>query len=182
MGQSTNKDELVQFLRNGLAEEFNQARACEDGVKLDLIEIDLRDVKLTGVNLSKADITGSDFSKAEIEESNFSESDLTSVNFSHSTIVNTDFSNIVLEGSLFSYANIQDCDFEAADFNGVNICGADLSGTDLSLTKNLMQSVYDGETVWPDDDLLPDDFEPEEDLSFAELEEAKEFPEDEYSY
>lgn len=182
MGQSISKDELVQLLRNGLAEDFNQARTYESGAKLDLSEIDLKDIKISGANFSYADLTGSDFSKAEIEECNFSNSDLTSANFSHATITDTDFSEVVLEGAFFSYSNLYECNFELVDFNGVNICGADITSTDLSLSKNLMQSVYDGETVWPDEDLLPENFEPEEDMSFAEMEEADEYPQDEYSY
>ena len=60
------------------------------------------------------------------------------------------------------------------DFNGVNICGACLDESDLTLSRNLSQSLYNGETVWPEDDLCPNDFEPESDISFIDLEETDE--------
>ncbi len=182
MNQSISKDELVHLLRNGMIDEFNQARPYDSEVKLDLSEIDLKDIKISGANLTNVDLTGSDLSNCEIEETQFSQSDLTSVNFSHSTIAETDFSDVILEGSTFSHASVQCCDFETTDFNGINICSADFTGSDLSLCKNLAQSVYDGECIWPEDDLLPNDFEPEEDLTFAEMEEEDQYPEDEFSY
>lgn len=182
MDKSVSKDELVLLLRNGLIEEFNQQRPYEEGSLVDLSEIDLKDIKISGANLTKVDLTGSDLSKSEIESTDFKESDLSSVNFSHSTITESNFSDVILEGSFFNHTNLNECDFSAADFNGVNICAADMMGTDLSLCKNLMQSVYDGETIWPEDDLLPEDFDPQYDMTFAEMEDAEEFPEDEYSY
>ena len=47
-----------------------------------------------------------------------------------------------------------------------------------------MQSVYDEETVWPNDDLLPDDFEPQYDVNLADFEEEENdtFTEDQFSY
>ena len=182
MDQSVNKDELVHLLRNGLIDEFNSKRFYDEDTLLDLSEIDLKDIKISGANLSHVDLTGSDLSKCEIEETDFGKSDLNSVNFSYSVIVDSNFSDVILEGSLFNNANIQNSDFSATDFNGINICGVDLTGTDLSLSKNLMQSMYDGETIWPDDDLLPEDFDPQYEVSFAEMEESDGYSEDQYSY
>jgi len=182
MDQSVNKDELVHLLRNGLIDEFNNKRPYEEGNLLNLSEIDLKDIKISGANLTQADLTGSDLSKCEIEETDFRKSDLNSVNFSYSVITDSNFSDAIIEGSLFNNANIQNSDFTTVDFNGINICSTDLTGTDLSLSKNLMQSMYDGETIWPDDDLLPEDFDPQYEVSFAELEEADDYSEDQFSY
>lgn len=182
MGELTSKDELVQLLRNGLIDEFNSTRPYENNKNIDLTEIDLKDIRISGANLSKIDLSGTDLSKAELEGIDFKESDLSSVNFSHSSINEVNFSEVVLEGSFFNHASVQNSDFTACDFNGINICGADLTGTDLSLCKNLMQSVYDGETIWPNDELLPEDFDPMYDMSFAEMEESEDFSEDQFSY
>ncbi len=179
MSESVSKDDLVQFLRNGEIEKFNSVRFNNNnGNFLDLTEIDLNNLKLSGADLSKVDLSGSDFSKSDIERINFSDSDLSSVNFSHTTIAESNFINSILEGSLLAGINVISGDFTEVDFNGVNICGANLSGADLGLCKNLMQSVYDVETLWPDNDFLPDEFEPENDMSFAELEDVDEFPEE----
>ena len=182
MDQRINKDELVRLLRDGLVDEFNQARPYLPDIKLDLCECDFRDIKISGADLTKVDLSGCDFSKSEIENADFKESDLSSVNFSHSTISESNFSEVMLEGSFFNHSVLVKNDFSATDLTGINICGADLTGTDLSLCKNLMQSLYDGETIWPDDELLPEDFDPQYEMSFAELEEESDFNEDQYSY
>lgn len=180
MGNSTNKDELLKLLRKGLIQEFNESRSYDE--ELDLTEIELKEVALEGANLSKADLTGSDFSETELNEVNFSGSNLNSVNFSQSTINDSNFSETVLEGSIFTRTSITNSDFTAAEFNGANICGANFTGSDLSLSENLMHTTYNKNTVWPSDELLPDDFDPEYDQSFAELEDDDDFSEGEYSY
>ena len=180
MSESISKDDLVQLLRNGEIEKFNSIRPYHDDISLDLTEIDLNDMKLSGANLSKVDLSGSDFSKSDIEKINFSDSDLSSVNFSHTTIAESNFINAIFEGSLLTSINVISGDFTEVDFNGVNICGANLTGADLGLCKNLMQSVYDTDTLWPDNDFLPDEFEPDNNMSFAEMEDANELMEEQF--
>ncbi len=180
MSQQINKDELVQLLRIGNIERFNESRPYHESDFLDLTEIDLSNIKILGANFSKTDLSGSDFSQSEIEDIDFSGSDLSSVNFSHSTITGSNFVETSIEGSLFNNAGIISGDFSEVNFNGVNICGTDFTGVDLSLSINLMQSIYDADTVWPDEDYLPEDFEPEEDISIAELEDAEGYMEESF--
>lgn len=181
MGNTTNKDELLKLLVKGKIDEFNESRAY-DAPPLDLTELDFKDIEIEGANLSKADLSGSDFSEASLNNVNFSESNLSSVNFSHATVNSCCFSDTILEGSILSSASLIDCDFTAAELNGANICGTDLTDSDLSLCQNLMQTSYNKETVWPSDECLPEDFDPEYDSSFAELEDDTGFAEDEFSY
>lgn len=180
MSELTSKDELIQLLRNGEIEKFNNTRSYSEEAILDLTESDLNNINLNGVNFSRVDLTGSDLSKSELESIDFNYSDLSSVNFSHTSIVESNFAETVLEGSLFNNATVVKSDFTEVDFNGINTCGADFTDADLSLTKNLNQSVYDGETIWPDNDLLPHDFEPEDDYSIADLEEDNSYMENQY--
>lgn len=177
MGNITNKDELLKLLRSGAVEDFNESRSYGEEL-LDLTEIDLKECVLTGANLEKADMSGSDLIEAELTEVNFNGSDLSAANFSHATLTDCCFSDTVLEGSILNCASIINCDFTAAEFNGANICGTDLTGSDLSLCENLMHTAYNKNTVWPSDECLPDDFDPEYDSSFAELEDEPEFTED----
>lgn len=173
MNQSTNKDELIHLLRIGEIDKFNNQRPLSEDIIVDLSEIDLSNIKISGANLSRVDLSGSDLSKTEIEDIDFSYSDLSSVNFSNSTITDTNFVEAVIEGSLLHNSSVISGDFTEVDFNGVNVCGTDFTGADLSLSKNLMQSVYDAGTVWPEEDYLPDDFEPEEDISLADFEDEE---------
>lgn len=177
MANITSKDELIKLLRAGLFEKFNESRSYGDEI-LDLTEIDLKESALSGVNMDKADLSGSDLSETELTNVNFGGSDLSAVIFSHSTIIDCAFSDTVLEGSIFNRTSLINCDFTAAEFNGANICGADFTGSDLSLCENLMHTAYNRNTVWPSDECLPDEFDPEYDSSFAELEDEPEFTED----
>ena len=182
MGNIKDKDDLLKLLKNGSVEEFNGNRPYNNEDLLDLTESDLKDISLEGANLSRIDLTGSDFSEAELTNINFSESNLSSVNFSHASINGCCFSDAILEGATLSCSSLVCCDFTAAEFNGANICGTNLTDSDLSLCENLMQTSYDRDTVWTSDELLPDDFDPEYDSTFAELEDDNEFTEDEFSY
>lgn len=177
MGNITNKDELLKLLRSGSIEEFNENRSY-DVELLDLTEADLKESVLTGANLEKVDLSGSDLTEAELFEVDFNGSDLSAANFSHATLNDCSFADAVLEGAILNCASILNCDFTAAEFNGANICGTDLTGSDLSLCENLMHTAYNKNTVWPTDECLPDDFDPEYDSSFAELEDEPEFTED----
>lgn len=177
MGSLTNKEELLKFLRMGLFEEFNESRSYGEEL-LNLTELDFKDADVHGANLSKVDLSGSDLSETELNNVDFSGSDLSSVNFSNATITDCGYSDTILEGSVFNRALLINCDFTAAEFNGANICGADFTGSDLSLCENLMHTAYDKNTVWPIDECLPDEFDPEYDKSFSELEDEPEFSED----
>ncbi len=178
MSQLMNKDELVQLLKIGNIKKFNESRSYCENIFVDLTEIDLSNTKISGADLSRVDLSGSDLSKSEIENIDFSRSDLSSVNFSHSTIADSAFIEAIIEGSLLHNASIISVDFAEVDFNGVNVCGTDFTGADLSLSRNLMQSVYDADTIWPDEDFLPDEFDPEDDVSIAELEDAENYMEE----
>jgi len=180
MGNMTNKEDLLNLLKKGAIEEFNESRAYDEKAFLDLTEIDLKDVVLSGANFEKTDLSGSDFSESELNNVNFSGSDLSAVNFAHTNIESSCFNDTVLEGTIFTKSVVSCCDFTGAEFTGANICYTDLTGSDLSLCENLMLTSYDKNTVWPADECLPDDFDPEYDHSFAELEDDD--MEDQYSF
>lgn len=173
------KDELVQLLRNGDIDEFNESRIQTD---LDLSEIDLAGCSISGANLADTDLTGSDFSECDLTGVNFSDSDLSSVIFSRATIKESNFSNTILTGTKFANADIAGCDFTEADMVGADMIEADLSNADLSLTINLSQCIFDSFTVWPDSDSLPDDFDPEYIEDLSSLRDDDDELESEYGY
>ena len=59
---------------------------------------------------------------------------------------------------------------------GCILSETDLSNSDLTASVNLNASRYDDDTIWPSDDLLPDDFDgaSHHDLSSLEDEEDSE--------
>lgn len=163
----SNKDELIQLLKNGFIEEFNQARPHHKDELFDFSEVDLRGAELTGINLSNTDLTGTDFGEAEILQADFSNSDLTSTDFTQAVIKNSDFIKASLTGTKFNGTKLKDCDFAEADFSGADLSDANLTSSDLCYAENLTECIFDSFTSWPDTDGLPEDFEPEyiEDLS-----------------
>ena len=64
-----------------------------------------------------------------------------------------------MTGADCSYAEMTYCNFTDADMAGCVLCECDLSNSDLSASYNLHASRYDSDTIWPDNDMLPEDFE-----------------------
>ena len=179
----SNKDELIQLLKNGFVDEFNETRPHDQNKLLDLSEIDLRDSQITGANLSNADLTGADFSESELSNMDFSNSDLSSVDCKKAKLQNCNFINATLIGTKLNAAQIADCDFTDADFSGTDLSEADLAGSDLCSALNLTACIFDGFTVWPEATNLPEDFETEyfNDLSALDDDEDDMF-ENDYAY
>ena len=71
----------------------------------------------------------------------------------------TILSQCTLTGADCSYAEMTYCNFTDADMAGCVLCECDLSNSDLSASYNLHASRYDSDTVWPDNDMMPEDFE-----------------------
>ncbi len=183
MENITDKEILLNLLKENKIDEFNNARAYSNEILLNLTELDFSSMKLTNVNLSKTDLSSSDFNEAELLNIDFSESDLSSSNFTHSKITESNFTEGILEGAILNHAVIKKCEFAATDLNGAHFCETNLSNSDLSTSENIQQSIHNSETVWPTAENLPDDFEPETDeKSIAELEDDDPPMEDQYSY
>jgi uncharacterized protein YjbI with pentapeptide repeats len=174
------KDELVQLLKNGFVEEFNEFKKINES--LDFAEIELSGCDVHGANFSGADLTGSDFGECNLSDVNFSDCDLSSVIFTRSSLHHTNFSNTTLAGAKFNHSEILNCDFTEADMTGVDFIEANLSNTDLSLSLNLNQCIFDSYTTWPDADNLPDDFEPEYIEDLSSLKDDDDELESEYGY
>lgn len=176
------KDELIQLLRNGFIDEFNETRPCDKDGLFDLTELDLRGTEIIGANLSNADLSGSDFSETELVNVGFSNSDLTSANFSKTVIKNSDFIRATLIGTKFNGSKVEECDFTEADFSGADLSDADLSNSDLCYADNLTETIFDSYTMWPDADSLPEDFEPEYMEDLSSLKDDDDLFENDYAY
>ena len=70
-----------------------------------------------------------------------------------------DFTDALLTGADCSYASMTYCNFSDSDMAGCILSETDLSNSDLSASQNLNSSRFDDDTVWPDDDMLPEDFD-----------------------
>ena len=152
------KDELVDLILND-AEEFNNyACDCADS-GLDMSEVDLSGSEIRDVVFKNIDFTSSTFSDSHLFNVQFVECDMTSADFTRSTLTECDFSNSVLNGTDFSYAVVDYCNFNEADMAGAVFGESELSNSDLSTSYNLNACRFDEGTVWPDDDMLPENFD-----------------------
>ena len=90
---------------------------------------------------------------------NFTNADLTSVDFTRARVLECDFTDALLTGADCSYAEMTYCNFSDSDMAGCILSETDLSNSDLTSSVNLNAARYDEDTIWPDDDLLPEDFD-----------------------
>ncbi|MDE6139000.1 MAG: pentapeptide repeat-containing protein, partial [Candidatus Gastranaerophilales bacterium] len=58
-----------------------------------------------------------------------------------------------------SYAEMTYCNFTDCDMAGTVLSETNLTSSDLSAAENLSSARYDSDTVWPDDDMLPEGFD-----------------------
>ena len=153
MSQYT-KEELVDLIIND-SSAFNDYRASFDE-EIDLTETHFNNCTLSDLNLNNIDFSGSTFSDSEIS---FSDCDLTSVDFTRASIVECDFSESLLTGADLSYATISYCNLTETDVAGATFNGTEFSNTDLTATDNIHACRFDEDTIWPDSDMMPDDFD-----------------------
>ena len=70
-----------------------------------------------------------------------------------------DFTVSLLTGADCSYAEMTYCNFTDCDMAGCVLSETVLTSSDLTASENLASARYDNDTVWPDDDMMPDEFD-----------------------
>lgn len=150
------KEELYSLIKKS-PQEFNDWKATQENV--DLSEMNFSYINLDGADFSDADLNSSSFADSHLTAVNFNNADLTSVEFTRATILECDFSESVLIGADYSYATINYCNFTDADMAGGVFQESDLTNSDLSGAFNMNACRFDEETIWPEADMLPEDFD-----------------------
>jgi uncharacterized protein YjbI with pentapeptide repeats len=150
------KEELVELLRKH-PEKFNEWKSKQEEV--DLSEVDFSGIVLNEVDFTDVDLNSSSFADANISLVKLANTDLTSVDFTRAKLLECDFTDSLLTGADCSYAQMTYCNFTDCDMAGCILSETVLSHSDLSGAVNLDASRFDSETVWPDQDMLPEDFE-----------------------
>lgn len=169
---SYTKEELYNLITKS-PHEFNEWKATQN--KVDLSEIDFSYTTLNDVDFSDVDLNSSSFADSHLSLIKFNNADLTSVEFTRANIVESDFSETLLTGADYSYATIHYCNFTDADMAGGVFQESDLSHSDFAGAYNLNACRFDEETIWPEPDMLPEDFDStyKEDLSSLKDEEEE---------
>ena len=150
------KEELVELLKKN-PDKFNEWK--KDQEEVDLSEVDFLGLVLREIDFSDADLNSSSFADCSLSFVNFTNADLTSVDFTRAGVLECDFTESLMTGADCSYAEMTYCNFTDCDLAGCIFSETNLSNSDLTSSYNLHASRYDDDTIWPEDDLLPEDFD-----------------------
>jgi len=150
------KEELYELIKKS-PQEFNDWKQSQENV--DLSEMDFSYSTMSDVDFSGIDLNSSSFADTHLFSINFNNADLNSVDFTRATVLESDFSESVLIGADYSYASVNHCNFMDSDLAGGVFLESDLTNSDLSGASNLNACRFDEETVWPELDMLPEDFD-----------------------
>lgn len=150
------KEELYNLITES-PDEFNDWKASQDQV--DLSEMDLSSLTLSNIDFSDVDLNSSSFADSHLSDINFKGADLASTEFTRANVVECDFTESILTSADYSYATLNYCNFTDADMAGGVFLESDLSNSDLSGAYNLNACRFDEETIWPEPEMLPEDFD-----------------------
>lgn len=100
-----------------------------------LVRINLTDVYLRGVDLSGANLTEANLTRAHLREASLEEARLISAN---------------LTSAILREANLTGADLTSANLSRADLRGADLTGAILEST-NFNRARYNADTLWPED-------------------------------
>lgn len=150
------KEELYALIKKSPL-EFNEWKATQEEV--DLSETDFSYLTLNNIDFSNVDLNASSFADTHLSVINFSGADLTSVDFTRAVVLETDFSEALLSGADFSYAKVSYGNFTDADLAGAVFQESDLTNSDFAGAYNLNACRFDEETIWPEADMLPEEFD-----------------------
>lgn len=152
------KDELITLLVENV-EEFNSYIEENLNNGIDLTEVDLSNITVADAVFHNVDLSSTTFSDAHLTNVKFENCDLSSADFTRSNLEECNFNGSILNGTDFSYAVVSYCNFNEADMAGAILQETDFTNSDLSTSYNLNACRFDDGTVWPDDDMLPEDFD-----------------------
>ena len=172
------KEELADLITTDV-EAFNQEiKGIAGGA--DLSEMDFSNINLDGAEFVNADLTSSSFADSHLSEVKFDGCDLTSVDFTRANLVECSFTESVLNGADFSYSTVNYGNFTDSDMAGAIFQGADLTNSDFSMSENLSASRFDEETIWPDNENLPEDFDTTCSSDLSSLQDEDDFEQSDY--
>lgn len=94
----------------------------------------LRNTDLSGANLQYANLKDVDLSGANLTDANLSHANLENANLSGANLTDTDLNYAILAGAKFKEAKLINTTFHHASMGGVNLTGADIKGAEFHHT------------------------------------------------
>lgn len=171
------KEELYNLVKKS-PQEFNEWKITQDHI--DLSESDFSYLTLSDVDFSNVDLNASSFADCHLTSIKFNNTDLTAAEFTRATILESDFSEAISTGADYSYAKVNYCNFTDADMAGCVFQESDLTSSDFAGSYNLNACRFDEETIWPEIEMLPEDFDSTYSDDLSSLKDEDENSADEY--
>ena len=172
------KEELVELISTDI-EAFNtEIKSIKGGA--DLTETDFSNLNLDGAEFYNADLTSSSFADSRLTNVTFDGCDLTSADFTRANLVECSFNESVLNGTDFSYATVDYGNFSDADMAGAILQSADLTNSDFTTAENLNACRFDEDTIWPENEYLPEDFDTSYSSDLSSLQDDDDFEQSDY--
>lgn len=172
------KEELTELVSKN-TEEFNSIiKSTPQGV--DLSETEFINLNIEGAEFINVDLTSSSFADSHLTNVKFEGCDLTSVDFTRATLIECSFNESILNGTDFSYSKVDYCNFADADMAGGILQSADLTNSDFSMSENLSACRFDEDTIWPDNEYLPEDFDTNYSSDLSSLKDDDDYEQSDY--
>ncbi len=172
------KEELVNLALTDVQAFNNEIKNAKGGV--DLSETDFSGTTIDGLEFINVDLTSSSFSDSHLSEVKFEACDLSSVDFTRAEVIECTFNESVLNGTDFSYSKVDYCNFSDSDMAGAIFQSADLTNSDLSMSENLSACRFDEDTIWPDNEYLPEDFDTKYSSDLSSLQDDDDYQQSDY--
>ena len=172
------KEELIDLISNDV-ETFNNEIKESNG-SIDLSETDFSGLNIEGAVFDNVDLTSSSFADSHLTNVKFDNCDLSSVDFTRANLIECSYTESVLNGTDFSYSTADYCNFNDSDLAGAIFLSADLTNSDFSMAENLSACRFDEDTIWPDNEYLPEDFDASYSSDLSSLRDDDDFENSDY--
>jgi Pentapeptide repeats (8 copies) len=117
-----------QFTDRRKTDRVEEKPAAPDLSGMDLRNVRLKWIVLSGAKLFRANLSGACLGRAELSQTNFQEADLTNTDLSYANLCRADLTDANLKCANLRNAILIDANLTGADLRGIQFDGADFSG------------------------------------------------------
>jgi uncharacterized protein YjbI with pentapeptide repeats len=135
--QASQKDYLLQLLKEGKIDEFNEFRRKNNYSRLDFYNVDLGNRDLSHADLGNSDLNLANLREAKLQHTIFVEASLIAAQLSKADLSSTKLSKSRLLKADLAFANLSKAKLSRAILTFANLSAANLSAANLSFASLL---------------------------------------------
>jgi uncharacterized protein YjbI with pentapeptide repeats len=122
---------LIQLLRKGKINEFNELRKKDNYSRLDFYNVDLSGLSLPHADLRKSNLISANLRESKLQHATFEETTLLGAHLERADFSKADVSKADLVEADLEGTNLERADFSKADVSKADLVEADVSKADL---------------------------------------------------